>query len=103
MNKLNSVDHIDETTFIDYSQYLTKKSLARSTNNLRLFQFSKSAQEQMNSSFDQQRNQLSSRLNIDKQYVYKPNYRNITIFHDVLQGIIQEINSQCPSQRLLDR
>lgn len=41
-----------------------------------------------------------------KQYVCKPNYRNITAVHDVLQRIIEDIDANYKlhsSKRILDR
>jgi hypothetical protein len=43
---------------------------------------------------------------IYKQYVCKPNYRNVTTVHDVLRRIIEDIdnNQQLhPTKRILDR
>ena len=41
-----------------------------------------------------------------KQYVCKPNYRNITAVHDILQRIIEDIDVNFklhPTKRILDR
>ena len=41
-----------------------------------------------------------------KQYVCKPNYRNITAVHDVLRRIIEDIDINYelhPTKRILDR
>ncbi|CAF4022274.1 unnamed protein product, partial [Rotaria sp. Silwood1] len=40
-----------------------------------------------------------------KQYVCKPNYRNITAVHDILQRIIEDIDTNYtlhPTKRILD-
>jgi hypothetical protein len=41
-----------------------------------------------------------------KQYVCKPNYRNVTVVHDVLRRIIEDIDLNYklhPTKRILDR
>jgi hypothetical protein len=41
-----------------------------------------------------------------KQYVCKPNYRNVTVVHDILRRIIEDIDLNYklhPTKRILDR
>jgi hypothetical protein len=98
---------------IDFSQYLTKKAPPRSQQIPRLFEFSQSAQFHSMTSYLQEQNRFVIKQETTKkssasykQYVCKPNYRNITAVHDVLQRIIEDIDANYklhPTKRILDR
>jgi hypothetical protein len=119
-----STDHTNGHAAVDFSQYLTKKPPARSQQIARLFEFSQSAQYNSMTSYLQEQNLFvvkqettatttttttSTAVGVGtgyKQYVCKPNYRNITAVHDVLQRIIEDIDINFklhPSKRILDR
>ena len=99
----------------DFSQYLTKRAPIRSQQVPYLFEFSQSAQFSSLTAYLQEQNRFtikqdSSIANVSsinyKQYVCKPNYRNITVVHDILQRIIEDIDQNVSlhsSKRILDR
>ncbi|UJR07853.1 hypothetical protein I4U23_012136 [Adineta vaga] len=110
-----STDYADRPLHIDFSHYLTKRAPPRSLQIPRIFSFSQSAQFNSMISFLQEQNhfvvkQENSTTKTSsiayKQYVCKPNYRNVTVVHDVLQRIIEDIDMNYklhPSKRILDR
>ncbi|CAF1246478.1 unnamed protein product [Rotaria sp. Silwood1] len=112
---LHSTDYTDRPSLIDFSHYLTKKAPARSQHIPRLFEFSQSAQfnsmtlylqEQNCFAMKQETSTTKQRTTTYKQYVCKPNYRNITAVHDILQRIIEDIDTNYtlhPTKRILDR
>ncbi|CAF1622932.1 unnamed protein product, partial [Rotaria magnacalcarata] len=82
----------------------------------RLFEFSQSAQFNSMTSYLQEQNRFALKQETTtttataatsyKQYVCKPNYRNITAVHDILQRIIEDIDASFklyPTKRILDR
>ena len=107
-----STDYNNRPSVVDFSQYLTKKAPSRSQVIPRLFEFSQSAQFNSMTSYLQEQNRFVIKHEVRtvatgyKQYVCKPNYRNITAVHDVLQRIIEDIDANFklhPSKRILDR
>lgn len=114
LSNSHSADYTNHHSAIDFSQYLTKKAPARSQQIPRLFEFSQSAQFNSLTSYLQEQNRFvvkqetapSTMTTSYKQYVCKPNYRNITAVHDILQRIIVDIDSNIklhPTKRILDR
>jgi hypothetical protein len=109
----NSNDYTNHHSLVDFSQYLTKKAPPRSQQIPRLFEFSQSAQFNSMTSYLQEQNRFvikqetTKTISTDyKQYVCKPNYRNITAVHDILQRIIEDIDINIklhPTKRILDR
>ena len=111
----NPAEYADRPSLIDFSQYLSKKGavVTRSQPVPPLFQFSQSAQFNTMTSYLQEHNrflvkQETSKAPVSayKQYVCKSNYRNITVVHDVLRRIIDDIDTSYefhPSKRILDR
>jgi len=113
-----STDYANHPSLMDFSQYLIKKGPPRSQQIPRVFEFAQSAQFNSMTTYLQEQNRfvikqdpLSSSTTkvpstIYKQYVCKPNYRNVTTVHDVLRRIIEDIdnNQQLhPTKRILDR
>ena len=107
-----STDYGTRHSVVDFSPYLTKKAPARSQQVARLFEFSQSAQFNSMTSYLQEQNRFAVKQEATavrttyKQYVCKPNYRNITAVHDVLQRIIEDIDANYKlhsSKRILDR
>jgi len=114
LSNSHSADYTNHHSAIDFSQYLTKKAPARPQQAPRLFEFSQSAQFNSLTSYLQEQNRFvvkqettpSTVTTAYKQYVCKPNYRNITAVHDILQRIIVDIDSNVklhPTKRILDR
>jgi hypothetical protein len=109
----NSTDYTNRHLVVDFSQYLTKKAPPRSQQISRLFEFSQSAQFNSMTSYLQEQNRFAIKQETTttmttayKQYVCKPNYRNITAVHDILQRIIEDIDANIklhPTKRILDR
>lgn len=111
----DSNDYTNHSSLIDFSHYLMKKGSSRSQQISRLFKFSQSEQFNTMTSYLQEQNrfiikQESSKTKqsttLYKQYVCKPNYKNITAVHDVVRRIIEDIdlNYQLESpHRILDR
>lgn len=108
----NSNDYANHHSVTDFSQYLTKKAPPRSQQIARLFEFSQSAQFNSMTSYLQDQNRFAIKPETTavattyKQYVCKPNYRNITAVHDILQRIIEDIDVNFklhPTKRILDR
>ncbi|CAF3443862.1 unnamed protein product [Rotaria socialis] len=110
----SSTDYSNRHSVVDFSQYLTKKAPPRSQQIPRLFEFSQSAQFNSMTSYLQEQNRFvikqetttATAATSYKQYVCKPNYRNITAVHDILQRIIEDIDASFklhPSKRILDR
>ena len=114
----NSNDYANRLSLIDFSQYLTKRAPPRSHYIPRLFEFSKSAQFNSMTSYLQEQNRFVIKQDPSsssstkkpsttyKQYVCKPNYRNVTAVHDVLRRIIEDIDVNYklhPTKRILDR
>ncbi len=108
----NSTDYTNHHLVVDFSQYLTKKAPARSQQISRLFEFSQSAQFNSMTTYLQEQNRFAIRQETTtiatayKQYVCKPNYRNITAVHDILQRIIEDIDINVKlhsTKRILDR
>jgi hypothetical protein len=111
----NSTDYTNHHSVVDFSQYLTKKAPPRSQQIPRLFEFSQSAQFNSMTSYLQEQNRFAIKQDPTtttaatpayKQYVCKPNYRNITAVHDILQRIIEDIDANLklhPTKRILDR
>ncbi|CAF1537970.1 unnamed protein product [Adineta ricciae] len=111
----DTTEYADRPSLIDFSHYLTKKAPARPHQIPRIFAFSQSAQFNSMISYLQEQNrfiieQKSSTTKTPsiayKQYVCKPNYRNVTVVHDVLQRIIEDIDMNYklhPTKRTLDR
>ncbi|CAF0878814.1 unnamed protein product [Adineta steineri] len=108
----NSTDYTNHHSVVDFSQYLTKKAPPRSQQIPRLFEFSQSAQFNSMTSYLQEQNRFAIKHETAavatgyKQYVCKPNYRNITAVHDILQRIIEDIDTNFklhPTKRILDR
>ena len=108
----NSNDYSNRHALIDFSQYLIKKAPARPQQIPRLFEFCQSAQFNSMTSYLQEQNRFVVKQETAsistgfKQYVCKPNYRNITAVHDVLQRIIEDVDVNIklhPSKRILDR
>ena len=110
-------EYVNRLSTIDFNQYLVKRAPTRSQQIPRLFQFSQSAQFNSMASFLQEQNwfvikhdspsntKKTHSINY-KQYVCKPNYRNVTVVHDVLRRIIDDIDKNCklhPSKRILDK
>ncbi|CAF3461997.1 unnamed protein product [Rotaria socialis] len=113
---LNSTDYTNHSSLIDFSQYLMKKPIPpRSQQIPRLFEFSHSAQFHSMKSYLHEQNRFIIKQEASKtqqstiaykQYVCKPNYRNITAVHDVIQRIIEDIDINYklhPTKRILDR
>lgn len=107
-----SGDYTNRHSLVDFSQYLTKKAPARSHQIPRLFEFFQSAQFNSMTSYLQEQNRFIVKQETTtattgyKQYVCKPNYRNITAVHDVLQRIIEDIDGNInlhASKRILDK
>lgn len=111
-----SNEYNNTPSFIDFSQYLTKRAPPRSQYIPRLFEFSQSAQFNSMTSYLQEQNWFvikqgsssnTKKLSTSyKQYVCKPNYRNVTVVHDVLRRIIEDIDINYklhPTKRILDR
>lgn len=107
-----STDYANRHSVVDFSAYLTKKAPARPQQVPRLFEFSQSAQFNSMTSYLQEQNRFAVKQETTavratyKQYVCKPNYRNITAVHDVLQRIIEDIDANYKlhsSKRILDR
>lgn len=108
-------DYANGPSLIEFSQYLTKRAPPRSAHIPRMFAFSQSAQFNSMLSYLQEQNRFiiqqdasktTSPSMVYKQYVCKPNYRNVTAVHDVLQRIIEDIDMSYklhPSKRILDR
>ncbi|CAF3843763.1 unnamed protein product [Rotaria magnacalcarata] len=110
----SSTDYSNRHSVVDFSQYLTKKAPPRSQQIPRLFEFSQSAQFNSMTSYLQEQNRFvikqetttATAATSYKQYVCKPNYRNITAVHDILQRIIEDIDANFklhPTKRILDR
>lgn len=111
----DSADYTSVPSMIDFSLYLTKRPPLRSPQIPQLFDFSQSAQFNSMTSYLQEQNRFiikqetsttKTRTTAYKQYVCKPNYRNITAVHDVLQRIIEDIDFNYKlhsSKRILDR
>lgn len=109
----SSNEYTNRHSVTDFSQYLTKKAPPRSQQIPRLFEFSQSAQFNSMTSYLQEQNRFAIKQETTtaiatayKQYVCKPNYRNITAVHDVLQRIIEDIDANFqlhPTKRILDR
>jgi hypothetical protein len=105
----NSNDYTNHHSLVDFSQYLTKKAPPRSQQIARLFGFSQSAQFNSMTNYLQEQNRFAITQETPtayKQYVCKPNYRNITAVHDILQRIIEDIDVNFklhPTKRILDR
>lgn len=111
----NSTDYTNRHALTDYSQYLTKKSPPRPQQIARLFEFSQSAQYNSMTTYLQEQNRFLIKQEATttpiataayKQYVCKPNYRNITAVHDILQSIIEDIDANCKlyaTKRILHR
>ncbi|CAF1034598.1 unnamed protein product [Adineta steineri] len=111
----SSTDYANRPSLIDFSQYLTKKAPPRSQQIARIFTFAQSAQFNSMTSYLQEQNRFVIKQKASttktssityKQYVCKPNYRNVTAVHDVLQRIIEDIDIQYklhPTKRILDR
>jgi hypothetical protein len=113
-NSLSTSNSTDYHSVIDFSQFLTKKAPPRSQQIARLFEFSQSAQFNSMTFYLQEQNRFVIKQETTptkittsyKQYVCKPNYRNITAVHDILQRIIEDIDSNIqlhPTKRILDR
>ncbi|CAF1123910.1 unnamed protein product [Rotaria sordida] len=111
----HSNDYTNRPSLIDFSQYLTKRAPPRSQQIPRLFEFSQSAQYNSMTLYLQEQNcfvlkqeasTTKQRTTTYKQYVCKPNYRNITAVHDILQRIIEDIDTNYKlhtTKRILDR
>jgi hypothetical protein len=108
----SSTDYANRHSVVDFSQYLTKKAPPRSQQIPHLFEFSQSAQFNSMTSYLQEQNRFAIKHETTaiatsyKQYVCKPNYRNITAVHDVLQRIIEDIDNNYKlhsTKRILDR
>jgi len=108
----STTDYTNRPSLIDFSQYLTKKGPPRLQQIPRLFDFSQSAQFNSMTSYLQEQNRFVIKQNTSsskttyKQYVCKPNYRNVTAVHDVLRRIIEDIDINQklhPTKRILDR
>ncbi|CAF2058801.1 unnamed protein product, partial [Rotaria magnacalcarata] len=92
----SSTDYSNRHSVVDFSQYLTK------------------THHHVHNKFHQNRFALKQETTTTtataatsyKQYVCKPNYRNITAVHDILQRIIEDIDASFklyPTKRILDR
>ncbi|CAF0822807.1 unnamed protein product, partial [Didymodactylos carnosus] len=115
-------------SLIDFSPYLTKKYTPQQRSQQKLFEFQHSAQVVSMTNYFQEQNRFlpsqptpaipstvpadsttaasTSTAGIYKQYVCKPNYRNITTVHHVLQRIIDDIDQNIKlhsSKRILDK
>ncbi len=111
----NSTVYANRPSLIDFSQYLTKKGPPRSQQIARVFAFSQSAQFNSMTSYLQEQNRFAIKQESSatktasvayKQYVCKPNYRNVTAVHDVVQRIIEDIDVNYKlhsTKRILDR
>ncbi len=108
----NSADYTNHHSVVDFSQYLTRRAPPRSQQIPRLFEFSQSAQFNSMTTYLQEQNRFAIKQETTttsaayKQYVCKPNYRNITAVHDILQRIIEDIDTNIklhPTKRILDR
>ena len=111
-NSLSNSNSTDYHSVVDFSQYLTRKAPPRAQQIPRLFEFSQSAQFNSMTTYLQEQNRFAVRQETNttatayKQYVCKPNYRNITAVHDILQRIIEDIDNNIKlhaSKRILDR
>jgi exocyst complex component 4 len=112
LSNSNSTDYTNHHSVVDFSPYLTKKAPPRSQQIPRLFEFSQSAQFNSMTTYLQEQNRFAIKQETTttatayKQYVCKPNYRNITAVHDILQRIIEDIDTNIklhPTKRILDR
>ncbi|CAF1341274.1 unnamed protein product [Adineta ricciae] len=108
----NGTDYNNHHSVTDFSQYLTKRAPPRPQQIPRLFEFSQSAQFNSLTSYLQDQNRFAIKPETTavatayKQYVCKPNYRNITAVHDILQRIIEDIDVNVKlhaTKRILDR
>ena len=113
----STTDYANHPSLIDFSQYLTKRAPPRSQQIPRLFEFSQSAQVNTMTSYLQEQNRFVIKQDSSsiptktssttyKHYVCKPNYRNVTVVHDVLRQIIEDIDLNYklhPTKRILDR
>ena len=113
LSNSNSTDYANHHAVVDFSQYLTRKGPPRTQQIPRLFEFSQSAQFNSMTTYLHEQNRFAVRQETSttaatayKQYVCKPNYRNITTVHDILQRIIEDIDNHItlhPTKRILDR
>ena len=111
----NLTDYTNQSSLINFSQYLMKKPPLRSQEIPYVFEFSQSEQFHTMTSYLQEQNRfvikqeistMKSGTNAYRQYVCKPNYRNIIVVEDILQRIIDDIDNNCqlhPTKRILDR